>query len=126
MGEKQDANFIVSGHGKVNAEVIAVGYKADARKIVTSTGEKLENKGLAELRLKLDTLLNALDQHCNEITDLKSVFDLTSHVAGELAHDKPNKSALKSLLSTIAEETKSIGDIAAAALSLKELIGIFL
>jgi hypothetical protein len=126
MMGKQGAKIIVSGRGNITADVIAVGYKARAQKTVEMAGAALDEKGLIEAHAKLDELMTALKQHGDELADPQPLFGLAERIAGEISRDKPDKLTLKSFLGTIAEEAKSVGEIAAAALSLKDIVaGLF-
>jgi hypothetical protein len=57
MADRYDAKIVVSGHGKLNSEAIAVGEGARAQKIVSSAGAALEDRGMKDVRSKLDALL---------------------------------------------------------------------
>jgi hypothetical protein len=122
MPSKQDARIVISGKGRLTADVIAVGYKARAQKTVETAGAALDKNGLGEVHAKLDTLMMALQQHGDKLADPAPLFVLAERVAGEVSRDKPDKLNLKSFLTTIAEEAKSVGEIAAAAMSLKDIV----
>jgi hypothetical protein len=123
MAGDQGARIVISGKGRLDAEVVAVGYKARAEKIVSAAGAALDAKGLEEVHEKLDALLAALNQHGDKLPFPKPVFVLAERIAGELSGAKPDRLTLRSFLGAIAEEAKSVGEIAAAALSLKDLVG---
>ena len=123
MTNKRNAKIIISGNGTLNADVVAVGYQACAEKVVGAAGAELAAKGIAEVQTKLDALMAALNQCADKLADPQPVFGLAERVAGELSQKKPDKLTLKGFLTAIAEETKSVAEIASAALLLKELVG---
>jgi hypothetical protein len=116
------AKIVVSGHGTLNADVIAVGYQARAEKAVHEAGDALKDRGLDEIRAKLDTLMASVAQHSQKLADPEAVNALTERVAAELKQPKPDKFSLRAFLGNIAENAKSVGDIAAAATGLMALI----
>lgn len=122
MVNKNDSKINISGHGTLKADAVAVGYRANAQKIVNAASMKLADTALAEVRTKLETLMAALNRHADELADPKPLYELVERIAAELNQKQPHKLTLKGFLTTIAEETKSVGEIAAAALSLKELV----
>jgi hypothetical protein len=122
MTSNRDAKITISGKGTLNADVVAVGYQAQAQKVVTAAGAELAEKGLDEVKTKLDELMVALQQQSNKLADPQSAFGLAERIAAELSKKKPDKLTLKGFLTAIAEESKSVAEIAAAALSLKGLV----
>ena len=122
METKQDAKIIVSGNGKIEARNIAVGYQARVQEMVGAAGAKLDNKGLVEVHAKLDALIAALNEHGRALADPKSAFELAERVANEMGREKPDKLSLKGWLAAIADDAKSVIEIATAAISLKDLV----
>jgi hypothetical protein len=122
MTDKRDARVVVSGHGMLNAEVVAVGYQARAEKVVRAASAGLSAEGLPEVETMLNALLAALKQNADKLADPEPIFGLAERVAGELTQKKPDKLTLKSFLTGIADEAKSVTEIASAALSLKDLV----
>jgi hypothetical protein len=112
--------------GTINAEQIAVGRKARATKIVSSANQALEQKGLQEVRDKLDELVNALTTHADALDNPDEVLDSAEVVAEELSKDKPNKLTLTAILSGIASSVQSVAAIATAVDALKHAITLFM
>ena len=112
--------------GTINAEQIAVGRKARATKIVSSANQALEQKGLQEVRDKLDELVNALTTHADALDNPDEVLDSAEVVAEELSKDKPNKLTLTAILSGIASSAQSVAAIATAVDALKHAITLFM
>lgn len=112
--------------GTINAEQIAVGRKARATKIVSSANQALEQKGLQEVRDKLDELVNALTTHADALDNPDEVLDSAEVVAEELSKDKPNKLTLTAILSGIASSVQSVTAIATAVDALKHAITLFM
>ncbi len=115
----------ISG-GTIKADQLAVGRNARATKIVSSAGEVLDQKGLQEIRDKLDELVNALTTHADALENPDEVLDSTEVVAQELSKDKPNKLTLTAVLSGIASSVQSVAAIATAAEALKHAITLFM
>lgn len=112
--------------GTINAEQIAVGRRARATKIVSSANQALEQKGLQEVRDKLDELVNALTTHADALDNPDEVLDSAEVVAEELSKDKPNKLTLTAILSGIASSVQSVAAIATAVDALKHAITLFM
>ncbi len=112
--------------GTINAEQIAVGRKARATKIVSSANQALEQKGLQEVRDKLDELVNALTTHADALDNPDEVLDSAEVVAEELSKDKPNKLTLTAILGGIASSVQSVAAIATAVDALKHAITLFM
>lgn len=112
--------------GTINAEQLAVGRKARAMKIVSSADQALEQKGLQEIREKLDELVNILTEHADALENPDEVLDSTEVVAEELSKDKPNKLTLTAILSGIASSVQSVAVLASAVDALKHAITSFM
>jgi len=112
--------------GTINAEQIAVGRKARATKIVSSANQALEQKGLQEVRDKLDELVNALTTHADALDNPDEVLDSAEVVADELSKDKPNKLTLTAILGGIASSVQSVAAIATAVDALKHAITLLM
>jgi hypothetical protein len=122
MANKEEAKIVVSGKGKLSAEVVAVGRGARAEKIVRSTAEALDAKGLQDVHEKLDAVMAAVNAHVERLQDPDSVRQLTQRVGSEIGRQKPDRLTLKGLLAALAEEAKPVAEIITAVLSLKDLI----
>lgn len=112
--------------GTINAEQIAAGRQARAIKIVSSADQALEQKGLQEIREKLDELVNALTTHAEALENPDEVLDSTEAVAEELSKDRPNKLTLTAILSAIASSVQSVAVVATAVDALKHAITSFM
>jgi hypothetical protein len=97
-------------------------YRARTERSIGEAIHALERRGLASVRAGLDALLAALSQHGDRLNDPEPVFALTAHVAEELKRKAPDRHTLKTILAGIAEEAKSVGEILAPVLSLKETV----
>lgn len=112
--------------GTINAEQLAVGRRARAVKIVSSADQALEQKGLQEIREKLDELVNILTENADALENPDEVLDSTEAVAEELSKDKPNKLTLTAILSGIASSVQSVAVLASAVDALKHAITSFM
>jgi hypothetical protein len=97
-------------------------YQMRARQSVGEAIHALERRGLANVRAPLDALLTALSQHGDRLDDPEPVFALTAHVAEELKRKAPDRHTLNTILTGIADEAKSVAEIAAPALLLKDTV----
>lgn len=113
---------LVQTGGTIKAEQIAVGRNAQVSKTVQHAGQVLEQKGLDEVRDKLEALLQALESNADRITAQEEVFDTAEAVAKELARSKPNRLTLKSMLEAIAEHAKTATTVVAAVGALKAAV----
>jgi hypothetical protein len=95
MTSNQDAKIIISGSGTLNADVVAVGYQAQAQKVINAAGTALAEKGLAEVASKLESLSTALSQQADKLADPQTAFGLAERIAAELSRKKPDKLTLK-------------------------------
>jgi len=101
-------------------EIGGPAYRARTEKSISEAAHALERRGLANVRARLDALQAALGQHGDRLEDPEPVFALTAHVAEELKRKAPDRHTLKTILAGIAEETKSVAEILAPVLSLKD------
>src|SRR5690349_11856268 len=116
MSKEHNAGIVVSGNGTFTANVVAVGFQARAEKVAAAARAELAEKGLTDVQAKLEMLMTMLKDHAQELPDPRPAFDLAERVAGELRISKPDKSTVKGFLTVLAEETKSVAEIAGAAL----------
>jgi len=123
MPKHAEGNVVVSGSGTLNAEVIAVGAGAQARKDVREVAPSVDDQAMAELRSKLEALRRAVEEHGSLVADPPALKELTQRVATQIEGPKPDKLSLKSFLAAIADEAKSVGEIAGAAIALKDVVG---
>ena len=112
--------------GSINADQMAVGRSAQATKILSTANDALEQKGLTEIRDKLDELLKEITAHADSLHNPDEVLDSTKAVAEELSKDKPNKLTITGILNGIVESVGSIARIATAADSLAKAVMLFL
>jgi len=126
MGEGSRNEGIYQSGGSIQGDQIAVGKNARATKISNVANEVLEQKGLQEIKDKLDELLKALNDHATSLAATPEILDSTEIVVKELAKDKPNKLTVIGVLSGIADGAKSVASIANAAEALKKAVTLFL
>jgi hypothetical protein len=112
--------------GSINADQIAVGRSAQAQKISNIANDALEQKGLTEVRDKLDELLKEITVHADSLRNSDEVLDSTKAVAEELAKDKPNKLTIMGVINGIADSVGSVARVATAADSLGKAVMLFL
>ena len=117
-----NSGIIVNG-GSVTADVLAVGNRAKASMSVSKAADRLQAEGQSDIKLKLQQLLSALDVNSESLKDPDGTFEMTHRIASELSKSKPDKITVKSLITQIVEETKSIAEIASAAVAFKDVIG---
>jgi hypothetical protein len=106
-------------NGNVIADQIAVGRYARATK---NANEALTQKGMREIQVRLDELVQALNNHASALENPEEVRDSTKVVAKELAKDKPNKLTLKAVLDGIASSVQSVTAVAMAVEALKHAV----
>jgi hypothetical protein len=112
--------------GSIKAEQVAMGRQARATKIVNAADDALEQKGLTEIRNKLDELLRAISAQADSLDNRDEVLDSTETVAKELAKDKPNKLTITAVLSGMAESAKTVAGVATAVQALRSAVLLFL
>jgi hypothetical protein len=117
-----DAKIVVSGKGRISADVVAVGSNAKAEKTVHTVGSAPSAQDIQNLHEKLDALITLVKMHRERLPDREAAEQLTERLGTELERDKPDKLTLKSLLAAIAEEAKPVVEIVGAVASLKSLI----
>lgn len=122
----RNEGIYVTGGGSLRADQIAVGRNAKATKILNTAEGQLAEKGLTEVRDKLDELLQAINAHAGSLSNPDEVLDSTEVVAKELAKDKPNKLTVMGVLNGIADNVKSVAGVATAADSLAKAVMLFL
>lgn len=109
----------IAGNAHIQADNLAMGSHAVAKKIVSGAGQALAPQDLQEIRNKLQQLVDAVSSHPESHQEVRSSVD---SVAQELAKEKPNKLTVTSLLGGIANAVKSVTGIATAAEALKAVV----
>jgi len=117
-----DGKIVISGKGRMSADVVAVGGNAKARKIVHNAGDTPTSPQIQELQEQLKTLATLIQTHGDRLPDREAAAQLTDRLDTELKKAEPDKLTLKSLLAAIAEEAKPVVEIVGALASLKGLI----
>ena len=112
--------LIITG-GTINADQVAVGKYARA---IKNANEALAQKGMQEIQVRLDELVQALNNHASALENPDEVRDSTEVVAKELSKDKPNKLTITAVLNGIASSVQSVTAIAVAVEALKNVIGM--
>jgi len=105
---------IVSGHGNISAENMAVGRGAAIHQ-----HQGAGSDALTDVQRKLDALLIELDKQKGAIENGDEVRQSAKMMQEELAKPTPNRLTLKSVLSGITESVKSVSTLATAAEALK-------
>jgi hypothetical protein len=126
LGENFHNEGIYIRGGSLKADQVAVGRQARVTKIVNAANDALEQKGLTEIRNKLEELLRAVSTHADSLDNRDEVLDSTETVAKELAKDKPNKLTITGVLSGMAESAKTVAGIATAVQALRSAVLLFL
>jgi hypothetical protein len=126
LGENFHNEGIYIRGGSFKADQVAVGKQARVTKIVNAADDALEQKGLSEIRNKLDELLSAISVHADSLDNRDEVLDSTETVAKELAEDKPNKLTIMGVLSGMAESAKTVAGVATAVQALRSAVLLFL
>lgn len=123
MTTKRDTSplFVVGGHGTVNAQALAVG--PNARAVIKNAAPGLAAAGRDDLIGKLDAVMVAIETHGAQLPDKPVASQLVEHIATEAARTEPDKITLRSFLTTLAEEVKSVSVIAGAVTALAAAIG---
>ena len=106
--------------GTINAKAFAVGDHARAG--VEAAADDLEERGRSELLEALRLVSDALVAHGAALPDGKSADAIVQRVAKETAKPAPDRVTLKSLLSSLADEVKSVAAIASAVTPLWPMI----
>ena len=117
---RPNEGLIITG-GTINADQIAVGKYAQA---IKTANEALTQKGMQEIQVRLDELVQALNNHSDALVNPDEVRDSTAVVAKELSKEKPNKLTLIAVHNGIASSVQSVTAIAVAVEALKNAIGI--
>lgn len=124
--DKVNKGLIAEGHATITVDNLAIGYKARAIKNVTAAQQTLDNKGLDELRQRLDELVAAVNEQAPALPDGRDVVTATEGVAAQLADPNPNKFVLTTLLDGLASKVQSATTLAVAVSALRAAVGSFL
>ncbi len=114
--------IIVSGHGALTGENIAVGREA---KIVYHNHGGAGN-ALAEIDQHIERLVQLIQAHHSEIDNAGEIIDSVKTVSAELKKEKPNKTIINAITETIAKSVGAIKDVASAATTVHGLVMTFL
>jgi hypothetical protein len=121
MGQgKRNDGLIVSGNGSVRADQLAVGRQASIK--VVMAGQVLTNRGLQDVKDKLDELIRVISAHPEGPSQQEELIRSADIVADELAKPKPNKLTITSILDGIANSMKSVAGIVSASEALKAAV----
>jgi hypothetical protein len=110
MADTDNQGIHVSG-GSFTAGAVAVGPNARAYNVAN----ELRERGQDEIAQRLEELVRQLEAHANQVPDIDDLRGATGTVADELAKDKPNKTTVTAVVSTIAESVRSVAGLATAA-----------
>lgn len=108
---------IISGSGRLQADVVAVGERAQASQQIAAGSD-----AKAEVQAQLDALRALIEEQGARIPDAEGLKAAVTSVAAELERERPSKIALTSILDGIARGAEQVTGIAKAALGLKALV----
>jgi hypothetical protein len=108
--------------GNFSAGVAAIGPNANARQYGGSGGRETE---LQSINAKLDELEKAIVANAAALRESQELIGVTQMVRKELASEKPNRSALKSLFSGITRSVGCVSSIAELAKTIEEAVHAF-
>lgn len=116
---------IIQSGGVIQAGQVAAGRGVRLTQVINTADAALMQKGLDEVRDKLNELFQVLSVHGNSLEQPDEVVQSVGQLAEELAKERPNRLTLRALLDGIAQAVKSVGAIAGAAEALKAAIAAF-
>jgi hypothetical protein len=108
---------IISGSGRLQADVLAVGERAQASKQIAA-----DTDAKAEVQAQLAALRALIEEQGARIPDADGLKQAVASVAAELERERPSKLAVTSILDGIARGAEEVTGIAKAALGLKGLV----
>jgi hypothetical protein len=108
---------IISGSGRLQADVLAVGERAQASKQIAA-----DTDAKAEVQAQLAALRALIEEQGARIPDADGLKEAVASVAAELERERPSKLAVTSILDGIARGAEEVTGIAKAALGLKGLV----
>jgi len=117
--------IILSGHGQLNAGAVAVGRQATAISSGAAADARLQEKGLEDVRLRLDQLLRAIDSESPRLQQPGVVKSAADSITRELAKEKPDGSLLTLLLDGLAKNVQSVTSVLGAAEALRAAVTAF-
>jgi hypothetical protein len=124
--ERSDSNQGMIVHGDVQGGAIAVGYRATAVNVAAAADARLQERGLDEVRARLDQLLRAVAEQREELDSPEAVSTAAESIAGELAKEQPSKPLLTVLLDGLAASARSVAGVLTATEALRAAIAGFL
>ena len=113
-------------HGNVQGGAIAVGSQSTANNFAAAADARLQERGLDEVRARLDQLLQEIANQPERLDAPAAVNTAAETIAGELAKEQPNKSLLTILLDGLAANARSVTGVLTAAEALRLAITAFL
>jgi hypothetical protein len=122
MSESIHNEGIYQTGGSINADQLAIGRNASISKTINAAAQSLDQKGLQEIKEKLQALYEALETDGGSLKNAGEVMESTEVVAKELSKDKPNKLTLTGVLDGILGAVKSVTSITGAVNLLKKAI----
>jgi hypothetical protein len=121
----RNEGVIVSG-GTLNADVRAVGRRAQAIKNVTSSADTLAAGGRDEVADRLRALIAAIEAHADELGEPDELARSTETVAHELESEKPNTLTVRAVLDGLARAAGPVTAVAQAATALQAAVAAIL
>lgn len=108
--------------GRIDAGALAVGRGAQA----IQGRDADPDPARAEVYRRLEELLRRLEADAERLENPEEVRDATQVVADELRKDKPNKTTITGVLTSIAAAVTSVSGLASATDALLESVRSFL
>lgn len=115
----------VSG-GVFNANQVAVGQAAQAIQNTYNIASQLQASGKIEVAQAITELLKALEARKDEISDKEEVTQAVQKIGEETQKEKPNKIALKGLLTSLKESLGSVAEVAEKVTVLQKAIALMM
>jgi hypothetical protein len=123
---RTNEGIIVSGHGQLTGGAVAVGRQASAFNNAPAADARLQERGLEEVRARLDELLRAIETHATLVNEPGVVRSAAENIASELAKEQPDKSLVTVLLDGLAANVRSVTGVIGAAEAMRAAVTAFL
>lgn len=104
--------------GTMNVQTQAIGRGARAYTVAS----ELRDRGQDDVARRLEELVGQLEAHADEVPDVQDVLDATNTVTAELAKERPSKTTVNGVLSSIAASVQSVSGLATAVAALQKAV----
>lgn len=112
---------IILNGGNLNADQVAVGSRASARKTVYRT-QGPAGEAWDDVRSRLAELARVLDQRAGELPEARQLAGRVEDIGAEIERPSPDRGKIAALLDTLASGTRNLGEIAASVVTLKTIV----